>query len=369
MPILVVWALLILYGIFAIYSVSIFESFQLTLRQLGDPSNYFYFLRQLRHLVVAIIIAVWIYFLPLKTIKENRGKIFLWSLFFLLLVFTPLGLELKWAKWWLHIPGFGSVQPWEFVKLAFIIFFSWWLVKKQKMLPSVQGYIAMVVVTWISLFLFLMIPDLGTLLVLWPVALILYVYAWWNIRYVWVSIILALVFTLTVGMQFGYVKKRIEYFVNPDVDKSVQWIWYQTRQWLIAIWWWWFLWKWYWKWLQKFGYIPEAQSDFIFSAFSEEVGLLWNSVLLTLYFLLVYFTIKKLPYVRDTYFQYLTVGILSLILWQAFVNIWVNIKIIPLTWLTLPFISYGWTALMANVIELVLLYKILYWKGNNWKNR
>jgi len=360
MPIIIIWIALIIYWVLAIYSVSIFESFHITLLKLHNPSNYFYFLRQLRHLIIAIILWLIIYFLPLKFIKENRWKIFLFSLLFLLLVFTPLGLELKWAKWWLHIPWFGSIQPGEFVKLAFVIFFSWWLVKKQKMLASLQWYIALLIVVGVSLFLFLLIPDLGTLLVLWPVALIMYIFAWWNKRYVFVSILLWFVFTFTVWMQFHYIKKRIEYFINPDIDKTVQWIWYQTRQWLIAIGAWWFWWRWYWKWLQKFGFIPEAQSDFIFAAFSEEVWLLWNSILLTLYFLLAYYTIKQLPFVKDAYLRYLTVWILSLIIWQAFVNIWVNVKIIPLTWLTLPFISYGGTALMVNIIELVLLYKILY---------
>ena len=362
MPILIIWVLLVLYWIFAIYSVSIFESFQLTLRQLHDPSNYFYFLRQLRHLILAIILATWLYFMPLDFIKKYKWRIFVFSLLFLILVFTPLWLELKWAKWWLYIPGFTSIQPGEFVKLAFVIFFSSWLVKKQKMLSSFEWYIAMLVVVGISLFLFLLIPDLGTLLVLWPVALILYAYAGGNIKYIFTSIILWIVFLFTVWMQFWYIKKRVEYFLNPEIDKTVKWIWYQTRQWLIAIWAWWIIWQWYWKWLQKFWFIPEAQSDFIFAAFSEEVWFLWNSILLTLYFLLAYFTIKQLPYVKDTYYQYLSVWILSLLLWQAFVNIWVNIKIIPLTWLTLPFISYGGTALMVNILELMLLYKILYKK-------
>lgn len=363
MPILIIWWLLIIYGIFAIYSVSIFESFQLTLRQFQDPSNYFYFLRQLRHLVVAIFLAVWLYFLPLKIVKENRWKIFIFSFLFLLLVFTPLWLELKWAKWWLHLPWFGSIQPWEFVKLAFVIFFSWWLVKKQKMLDSFGWYFALIVVVWICLGIFLFIPDLWTLLVLWPVALIMYVYVWWNIKYVWLSMLLWLIFTFTVWMQFGYIKKRIEYFIHPEIDKTVQWIWYQTRQWLIAIWAWWFAWKWYGKWLQKFGFIPEAQSDFIFSAFSEEMWFFWNTFLLFLYFMIAYFTVKQLPNVKDKYYHFLAVWILSLILWQAFVNIWVNIKLIPLTWLTLPFISYGGTALMVNIMELTLLYKILYKKN------
>ena len=362
MPILIVGGLLILFWIFAIYSVSIFSSFQLTLHQFWEPSNYFYFLRQLKHLVLALILAVGVYFLPLEFIKKNRWKIFVVSLLFLLLVFTPLGLELKGARGWLHIPWFGSVQPGEFVKLAFVIFFSGWLVKKSKILWSLEGYIAMLVVVWISLFLFLLIPDLGTLLVLWPVALIMYVYAWWKLKYVWVSILLGLIFMFTVGMQFGYIKKRLEFFLHPEIDKTEQWIWYQTRQWLIAIWAGGITWRWYGKGLQKFGFLPEAQSDFIFAAFSEEIWLLWNTVLLALYFLLAYFAIKRLPYVKDKYYQYLAVGILSLILWQTFVNIWVNTKIIPLTGLTLPFISYGGTALMVNVIELVLLYKILYKK-------
>lgn len=363
MPILIIGLLLVLYGIFAIYSVSIFSSFQLTLNQLGEPSNYFYFFRQLRHLVIILILAIWVYFVPLEFIKKHKWKIFLASLLFLLLVFTPLWLELKWARWWIYLPWFWSVQPGEFVKLWFVIFFAGWLIKKQKILWTLNWYIAMLIVVWVSLFLFLLIPDLWTLLILWPVALILYTYAWWKVRYVIVSIILGLIFLLTVWMQFDYIKNRIEYFINPDIDKTEQWIWYQAKQWLIAIWAWWFLWRWYWKWLQKFGFLPEAQSDFIFAAFSEEVWFVWNTILLTLYFLLAYFTVKQLPYVKDKYYQYLAVWILSLIVWQAFVNIWVNTKLIPLTWLTLPFISYGGTALMVNIFEIVLLYKILYKKS------
>jgi len=360
MPILIVWSLLIVFWIFAIYSVSIFSSFQLTLHQFNDPSNYFYFFRQIKHLFLALILAGIIYYAPLDFIQKNKWKIFLWALFFLLLVFTPLWLELKWAKWWLHLPGLWSVQPWEFVKLAFIIFFSWWLVKKNKILWSLEWYISMLVVVWVSTFIFLLIPDLWTLLVLWPVALILYTFAWWRIKYVVVSIILWLIFTFTVWMQFHYIKKRFDYFLNPSIDKTEQWIGYQTQQWLIWIWAGWFIWKWYGQWLQKFWFIPEAQSDFIFAAFSEEIWFLWNTILFALYFALAYFTIKRLPYIKDKYYQYLSVWILSLILWQVFVNVWVNIKIIPLTWLTLPFVSYGGTALMVNLIEITLLYKILY---------
>ncbi|MEI7478527.1 MAG: FtsW/RodA/SpoVE family cell cycle protein [bacterium] len=91
--------------------------------------------------------------------------------------------------------------------------------------------------------------------------------------------------------------------------------------------------------MQKFGYIPEAQSDFIFAAFSEEIGFLGNMVLLAMYFYLAYTFLRLLPQVRDEYTKIFGVGLISLIMIQMFVNIGVNIKIVPLTGLTLPFVS------------------------------
>jgi len=111
--------------------------------------------------------------------------------------------------------------------------------------------------------------------------------------------------------------------------------------------------------LQKFGYIPEAQSDFVFSAFSEEIGFVGNIVLLSLYFYLAWYVLVHLHRVRNPYLKLIAVGIISLIVVQMFVNLGVNLKIMPNTGLTLPFVSFGGTALMVNVIEIVLLYRIL----------
>lgn len=364
MPVLIVWAFLLLFGIFAIFSVSIFESFQFTLKSTVyiEPSNYHYFIKQIQHIFVGIFLALLLYITPLSFIKNNKWKILILSVIFLALLFTPLWIEIKWARNWIYIKWFGTIQPWEFLKLWFVIFFAWWLAKKQKILKSFEWFIAMIVVCVVSLFLFLMLPDFWSLLVLAPIAMIMYAFAWWNVKYIALSGFVWLILVLTLWMKVRYVRERINYFVNPAVDTTTRWIWRQTRQWLIAVWWWWFFGKWYWKWLQKFWFIPEAQSDFIFAAFSEEIWLLGNSILLTLYFLLMWFSIKRLYFVKDVYEQYLVVWILSLIFWQAFINIWVNIKLIPLTWLTLPFISYGGTALVVNILELTFLYKILYKK-------
>jgi cell division protein FtsW len=159
--------------------------------------------------------------------------------------------------------------------------------------------------------------------------------------------------------KFKYIQKRFTYFLSSDVDPQSRQIWWQNQQALIAIWGGWFWGKGYGKGLQKFGYIPEAQSDFIFSAYAEEVGMVWSLGLLFLYFYLSRYVISNLQKIRNEHSRLLGVGIISLIIVQVFVNIWVNIKIMPNTWLTLPFISYGGTAMMVNLIELVLLYNII----------
>ncbi len=364
MPLIITWWALLLFWILAIYSVSIYESFQITLKlqhlwKVDNPSNYFYFWKQFLSLIISLITIFVISRIPLNYIQEHKNKIFIVWLIFLLLVFSPLWITFNWSTWWLYISWLWTIQPAEFFKICFVIFLAWWLLKKKKLLDNIKWFIAFLFVTWVFFFIFLMIPDLGTILVLWLVVLVMYRYAWWRIHFVLWLLIIWLFLWLTVWMQFDYIKKRLNYFFDADVDTSWRWVWWQIQQALVSIWWWWMFWNWYWKWLQKFWYIPEAQSDFVFAAFSEEIWLLWNSILLTLYFLLGYFFIKDLHKVRDEYYKILWVWLVSLIIMQVFVNVWVNTKILPLTWLTLPFISYGGSALMVNLIELTILYKIL----------
>lgn len=162
-----------------------------------------------------------------------------------------------------------------------------------------------------------------------------------------------------VSDKFDYIQKRFTYFLNTNIDPESRDVGRQNQQALIAIWWGGMIWKWYGKGLQKFWYIPEAQSDFIFAAYSEELGMAWAIFLITIYLSLAYFFISKLPQVKNEYNKMIGIGIISLIIVQAFVNMWVNLRILPNTGLTLPFISYWWTAMMVNIIEIVLLYKIL----------
>lgn len=374
MPILIIGVVLILFGLLSIYSVSIHESFTLALKGIAagwrewDPSNYFYFFRQLKNIGIAVIMGLIVYQIPIKFFQKQRNIIIISIVVFLLqvAVFVPgIGEVFNGARWWINL-WITTIQPSEFFKLGYVLFLWGWLIRKYKKNNTKDFFISFIVLNALALFIFLLIPDLGTVLVLWLVGLVMCRYSGSRLKYVAMMFFGGIVAWLIVGSiawqvseKFSYISKRFTYFLSSDIDPQSRQIGWQNQQALIAIWGGGFMGKWYGKGLQKFGYIPEAQSDFIFSAFSEEVGFLGNLMLLWLYFYLCYYFLHKLQYIRDEYTKLMWVGIISLIMVQMFVNIWVNLKIMPNTWLTLPFISYGWTALMVNVIEIMLLYKIV----------
>ena len=365
-----IWVFLVIFWILAVYSVSIHQSFTLTLRIFDDPTNYFYFFRHIRSIAMALIVALVVYRIPVSFFQKQKNIFIITVVVFIfqILVFVPgVGIELNWARWWLNIPWLPSIQPSEFFKLWYAFFMAWWLIRKRKTINNNnQLLVSFVVINVFFLFIFLLIPDLGNALVMGLTWLLMALYAWLNwkkillLTFVWLSwmIIFGLLASM-VSTRFLYIQKRMTYFISAPNDEDSRWIGRQNEQALAAIWGWWLFGKWYGKWLQKFWYIPEAQSDFIFAAFSEEIWFVWNLVLIWLYFYLAYYVLKKLVYVRDEYSKMIAIWILSLIIVQAFINIWVNLKILPNTWLTLPFISHGGSALMANFISLILLYKII----------
>ncbi len=358
---------LILFGVLAVYSVSIHESFTTSLEWIRrgtwewDPTNYFYFFRHIRNILIWLVMGFIVYKIPLAWYKRYYIIIFLVLLLFQLLVFTPLWDSFgKWARNWISMPWLGTVQPSEFFKLGFVIFLSAWIIRKRQLLTDIRWYIAFLIMVGICLFVYLLIPDLGTIMILGLLALLMYWYGWGKKRFVVSSMILWLLVAVIAATQFTYIRQRLSFFVFSEEDNATnKAVWYQQQQALMAIWGGWVFGKWYGKWLQKFGYIPEAQSDFIFAAFSEEIGFLGNGILLTLYFLLAYQMVIRLRKIQDPYYRTFGVWLISLIVIQAFVNMGVNTSVLPNTWLTLPFISVWGTALMSNIVQLVLMHKII----------
>lgn len=375
MPIIIAWIILTIFGVLSIYSVSIHESFTTTLKLIangnmtGDPSNYFYFGKQMKNIVFSLIAAGIAYIIPIKFFQNNKNitMVAIILMILQLLVFVPgIGAAYNGARWWINIPLLPSIQPAEFFKLWYVLFLWWWLMRKRERVNTKEFFISFILLNILIFFVFLLIPDLGTVMILGIVGLIMCRYAGAKLKYIlWIlfwGMAAGLIVWSIAGMisdRFAYIQRRFTYFISSSVDPQAKQIGWQNEQALLAIGGGGFLGKGYGKWLQKFGFIPEAQSDFVFAAFSEEIGFIGNMFLLSLYLYIGYYFLTNLRHIKDDHRKMIGIGILSLILIQAFVNIWVNIKILPNTWLTLPFVSYWWTALMVNFMEIILLYKIL----------
>lgn len=377
MPLLINWIFLLIFWLLAVYSTSVYESFIMTAKSVNfvEPTNYYYFYQQLKALIYIVIAILILWKFPIKALKNHKFASIVMVLAFILqcLVFTKRWESYNWARWWLNIPHMPSIQPSEFFKLAYIIFLASRLTRKKETMNSSQFFLLFIVLSALLYAIFLFIPDFWTVLIIWATALIMVRYSWLSLKktatifaiwlFAWV------IAWLTLGLvnkRFSYIQNRFSYFFTSDKEKieaEREKTWWQTTQALIAIWWWWFFGNWYGNGLQKYSNLPEAYCDFIFAAFSEEIWFFWNMLLIALYIWMFWYVLRHLQKVNDPQLKLIWVWIISLIIVQTFVNIWVNIQIIPTTWITLPFISAGWSSLMVNCIELLLLYKILKWEN------
>jgi cell division protein FtsW len=219
-------------------------------------------------------------------------------------------------------------------------------------------------------FLIVLQPDFGSVLIMGPLCVILYFVGGGSVRYI---AIMAAVFAVLAGSvyalgrhedandrnSFSYITDRIDNFLADSktsiANKTIN---FQTEQGLIAIGSGGFSGVGFGKSLQKFGYLPETQGDFIFSVIAEELGFVGVMFLISIYLAIVWRGFRIARMVEDLFAKYAAVGITSWIAIQAFVNIGVNLNIIPLTGVTLPFVSYGGSSLLSLLIAVAILLGI-----------
>lgn len=361
-----------------ISSVSVYWSFRVTNIMaeswyIDKSYNYFYVLRNIWHVIVSLI-GLWIIVKIKYSFFEKYSKQIFWVALALLVTVLILWATYKWARWWISIPWVPfDIQPTEFLKLSLIIFFAAFLKKYKWYLGDFhKGYIPFMWFLWTVVLLVWLQPDFGTIMVIVPVSIIMYFYAWMNIKHLLITALLWMFMIISVYSIWDYDKQtwknlntlwyitqRIDNFLADNEEainnKTIN---YQTEQALIAIWSWGFTWLGFWWSIQKFWYLPEVQWDFIFSVIIEELWFIGWLVLMSLYMYIWYRWFYIASRVTDVFAQYVSVWISSRILLQAFINIWVNLNIVPLTWITLPFVSYWWSSLLSLVFWLAILLNI-----------
>lgn len=374
----IVVVLLIVFGAIMISSVSVYSSYKVTYEQyvskwlIKTPYNYFYLVRSIFHIVISLLI-MWFVTKVNYSFFEKYAKYFLLASWVMLIYVLIVWAALKWAKWWISIPWIPFlIQPTEFLKVSLIIFLAAAFKKYNHNLRDLKKWFLPFL--WVMSVVVILVglqPDFWTLMVLLPVTTILFFFAWANIKHIlsmallWITLVFV-VYNLWKWIssdwktsKLNYITRRIDNYLadSESAIKNSQ-INDQTKQWLITIWSGWFAWKWFWQSIQKFWYLPEVQWDFIFAVIVEELGFRWWLILLLVYLYIWYRGFYIAYNVRDKFAKYAALGLTSWFLFQTFINVWVNLNIVPLTWVTLPFISYGWSSLLALCIWVWIILSI-----------
>ena len=354
---------LVIFGLILISSVSVFESYQITsvLVKKGlqeAPSNDFYLWKHVTRVFLAIPLWIVSIYIPYKWWRKIAFPLFALSLFLMILLFLPgIGANYGTATSWIGLRGLPSIQPAEFAKLGLILYLAIWMEKKEQEVETMQyGFLPFVILLSTVVVLLALQPDFGSVLVITTIAASMFFVAGGNILHLLLGGFLASLMAWPIILSKEYIKNRFLAFLDPELDPLN--VGFQIKQALIAIGSGGLFGVGFGQSMQKFGYLPEVQGDTIFSAASEELGFIRIGLIVGIYFVIAYRGYQIANHAPDRFSMLVATGVTSWIVFQAFINIGVNIAILPLTGITLPFISYGGSSLITTLVAAGILLNI-----------
>ena len=287
---------------------------------------------------------------------EKANLILSICLFLMILVLIPgIGTVRNGSRSWFGIGSFG-IQPSEALKLGLMIFISKYLSKSEKTGNSFRNFIPILVVVFIFFVLIMLQPDFGTGMVLLLSIVSLMFASGLDLKYFYYLIgtgVTGITFIILIA---PYRIKRIVAFLNPWKDPLGSG--FQIIQSLYAIGPGGLLGVGFLNSRQKHFYLPEPQTDFIFSIICEEFGVVGAIVILFLFGLIVYAGFSIALKQEDLFAKYLVYSIIFQIIFQAVLNLSVVVGIVPVTGVTLPFISYGGSSLLVSMVSVGIIMNI-----------
>ncbi|HVS79868.1 MAG TPA: putative peptidoglycan glycosyltransferase FtsW [Candidatus Paceibacterota bacterium] len=283
--------------------------------------------------------------------------LFVLSAIMTLLVFVPhIGFSHGGATRWINL-GVTTFQPSELLKISFIFYFSAWIAKyKDKVNSFKYGFLPFLVLIGIVGAILIKQPDTGTFAVTFAAGLAIYLVAGASWLYLLLLVAGSALGLFVIAKLRPYVMARFTTFLDPSADALGAG--YQLQQSLIAIGSGRFLGRGFGQSIQKFNYLPEPIGDSIFAVMSEEFGFLGSVTLVLLFLFLTVRGLKIAATSPDTFGRLVTVGIVILIISQAFINMGGMLAIMPLKGITLPLVSQGGTALFMTLAEIGIIVNI-----------
>ena len=345
---------LALFGLAAVYS-STFAS----LRQHGLPGAMVAE-RQLVNLLVGLTGMTAVMLVDYRKLQAYAVVVYAAVVLVLGAVLTPLGSTTNGSQSWFNL-GSWQVQPSEYAKVGVVVTLASILGGRPER-PRLGQLVAALAVLGLVCGEILLQPDFGTFMVF--IAILFGILLVSGVRLRWL-LVLALIGGLGVVGMFKlnvlkeYQKERLTAFINPEADASGRTFTYNYRQALIAIGSGGVKGKGYLHGSQtNLQFVPEQRTDFIFTVVGEELGFVGAAALLLLLGVLVWRGLRIAALAADPFGALVAVGVVTMLVFQAFVNIGMTIGIMPITGIPLPFVSYGGSSLISCFLAVGLLESI-----------
>ena len=343
--------LISLFGLLMIYSSSnIWAEYK-----YNDP--YKYLKSQAIFLIIGYILMIIISKFPYQNYKKLANIIFLTCTIMLILVLIPgIGTVRNGSRSWFGIGPLG-LQPSEFTKLGLIIFTSKYLANNTKELKNIKkGVLPILGILFLIFGLIMLEPDFGTGVVIVMTIIVLLFISGVKMNFFIKIGILGLLGVASLIIIAPYRMQRIVSFLNPWNDPLGSG--FQIIQSLYAIGPGGLLGLGFGNSIQKHFYLPEPQTDFIFSIISEEFGFMGVLLVTTLFLMIIISGFKIAMKCEDSFGKYLAFGITFGLSFQTMLNLMVVVGLIPVTGVTLPFLSYGGSSLLITMCSMGILLNI-----------
>jgi cell division protein FtsW len=323
--------------------------------KLGDS---FYFIK--RHIFYLLLGAAALYFgfrLDLDVLKKRAGMIFTISLLLLLVIYIPgVGRKVLGASRWIEL-GILSFQPSELMKFTMVLFLASWLSRnKEKMSDFVQGFLPPILLLAVISALIVKQPDLGTALTISFTTFIMLFAAGAELWHLGIVGGIGLLGVIGISIASPYRLRRLMAYLDPWKDPRG--IGFQIIQSLLAVGSGGLLGVGLGASHQKYFYLPQQFTDFIFAILCEELGFVGGVAVVVLFCIFAARGLMIALSTNDPFKNLLAVGLVSWLTIQALMNIMVVIGLIPTTGIPLPFISYGGTATIINFFAAGIILNI-----------
>ena len=349
-------------GLLLIGTLLVYAGTREWFRSYGLDPEY-YFKRHTLNIVIGGLLAYGTTLIDYRLLRAYTPIVWLAAVIGLTIVLIPgLGTEINGARAWISLPGGFQLQPAELAKIAIIVGISMILSDRDQTDkdPTDLDVVKALAIAAVPILLIVAQPDLGTVLIISAAVVAMIGASGAPARWVVGLLLLAVVGVFTAvqtGAVSQYQVARLQSFVDPSADPQASG--YQLRQSRITIGSGGLFGKGLFEGPQTNGrFVPEQQTDFIFTVAGEELGFVGCSLILALYFLLFVRAFSICRRSSDLFGRLVCIGVIAWFAFQTFENIGMTMGLMPMTGVPLPFLSYGGSSMFANLIGIGLLQNV-----------